>query len=139
MLEDIPDIKILSSDQDGKGSREGGMAAMQGYLTRFPSIDGVFAINDPQAIGSDLAAKQLNRTGIVITSVDGAPDIVSRAEGQHPDPGLREPGPVRDGQAGGARPGYDIMNGKKPADPMILMQSKLVTRDNVGQYQGWTH
>ena len=31
------------------------------------------------------------------------------------------------------------MNGKKPADPMILMQSKLVTRDNVGQYPGWTH
>ena len=48
------DIKVLSSDQDGKGSREGGMAAMQGYLTRFPDIKGVFAINDPQAIGTDL-------------------------------------------------------------------------------------
>ena len=35
----------------------------------------MFAINDPQAIGSDLAAKQLNRTDIVITAVDGAPDI----------------------------------------------------------------
>ncbi len=76
-----PDIKILSDDQDGKGSREGGMNAMQGYLTRFPDIAGVFTINDPQAIGSDLAAKQLNRTGIVITSVDGAPDIVPALKG----------------------------------------------------------
>ena len=51
---------------------------MQGHLTRFPKIDAVFTINDPQAIGTDLAAKQLNRTGIIITSVDGAPDIEAR-------------------------------------------------------------
>ena len=48
---------------------------MQGHLTRFPHIDAVFTINDPQAIGSDLAAKQLNRSELIITSVDGAPDI----------------------------------------------------------------
>lgn len=41
-----PGIKLLSSDQDGKGSREGGMNAMQGYLTRFPKLDGVFTINE---------------------------------------------------------------------------------------------
>ena len=70
-----PQIKVLSDDQDGKGSREGGLNVMQGYLTRFAKIDGLFAINDPQAIGSDLAAKQLKRGGIIITSVDGAPDI----------------------------------------------------------------
>ena len=48
---------------------------MQGYLTRYQKLDGVFTINDPQAIGSDFAAKQLSRGNIVITSVDGAPDI----------------------------------------------------------------
>jgi len=31
------------------------------------------------------------------------------------------------------------MNGKKPENPMILMPSQLITRDNVGSYQGWTH
>jgi len=34
--------------------------------------------------------------------------------------------------------GVDIMNGKKPENPMILMESKLITRDNVGDYKGWT-
>jgi ribose transport system substrate-binding protein len=29
------------------------------------------------------------------------------------------------------------MNGRKPENPMILMPSKLVTRDNLGEYQGW--
>jgi len=32
-----PDIKILSEDQDGKGSRDGGMNVMQGYPTLFRS------------------------------------------------------------------------------------------------------
>lgn len=31
-----PGIKILSDDQDAKGSREGGLNVTQGYLTRFP-------------------------------------------------------------------------------------------------------
>ena len=34
--------------------------------------------------------------------------------------------------------GYEIMNGKKPAKPMILMPPKLITRDNVAQYKGWS-
>ena len=48
---------MLSDDQDGKGSREGGMDVMLGHLTRFQQIDAVFTINDPQAIGTSLAAK----------------------------------------------------------------------------------
>jgi len=70
-------IKVLSDDQNAQGSREGGLQVMQSHLTRFPDINAVFAINDPQAIGTNLAAKQLNRNNIVVTSVDGAPDIES--------------------------------------------------------------
>ncbi len=137
VLGGYPDIKLLSSDQDGKGSRDGGLNVMQGFLTRFPSIQGVFTINDPQAIGSDLAAKQLNRTGIVITSVDGAPDIVGALKG----PTMVQASASQDPYAMGklaVETGLNIMNGKKPENPMILMESKLVTRENVGSYPGWT-
>ncbi len=137
VLSGHPDIKLLSSDQDAKGSRDGGLNVMQGYLTRFPSIQGVFAINDPQAIGSDLAAKQLNRTGIVITSVDGAPDIVGALKGQTQIQASASQDPYAMGKLA-VETGYKIMNGTKPEDPMILMPSQLVTRDNVGSYQGWT-
>ncbi len=133
-----PEIKVLSSDQDGKGSREGGMAAMQGYLTRFPSVNGVFTINDPQAIGTDLAAKQLNRTGITIVSVDGAPDIVGALKGNTQVQASSSQDPMEMGKLG-VKLGYDILNGKKPENPLMLMESKLVTRDNVGQYPGWSH
>jgi ribose transport system substrate-binding protein len=137
-LKKYPDIKVLSSDQDGKGSREGGLNAMQGYLTRFPSIQGLFAINDPQAIGSDLAAKQLNRNGIVIVSVDGAPDIVGALKGKTQLQASASQDPYMIGKLG-VETGNDILNGKKPANPMILMPSKLITRDNVDQYPGWSH
>ena len=37
----------------------------------------MFAINDPTAIGCDLAAKQANRNEFFIVGVDGSPDAVS--------------------------------------------------------------
>ncbi len=138
VLGKYPDIKLLSSDQDAKGSRDGALNVMQGYLTRFPSIQGVFTINDPQAIGSDLAARQLNRTGIVITSVDGAPDIVGALKGPTQVQASASQDPYTMGKLA-VQTGVGIMDGKKPESPMILMPSRLVTRDNVGDYQGWTH
>ena len=137
VLDRYSDIKLLSSDQDGKGSRDGGLNVMQGYLTRFPSVQGVFAINDPQAIGADLAARQLNRTGIVITSVDGAPDIVAALKGSTQIQASASQDPYAMGKLA-VQTGVGIMNGQKPTDPMILMPSQLVTRENVGTYGGWT-
>ncbi|HSS87204.1 MAG TPA: ABC transporter substrate-binding protein, partial [Reyranella sp.] len=75
VLAQHPDIKILSDDQNAEGSRDGGLKVFQSLLTRFDKIDAVFAINDPTAIGAQLAAKQLNRSEFIFTAVDGAPDI----------------------------------------------------------------
>ena len=134
-----PGIKVLSSDQHGKGSREGGLTVAQGYLTRFPKIDAIFAINDPQAIGTDLAARQQNRSGIIVTAVDGAPDI---------EAALKDPNSPQIQASASQDPffmarravqvGVAILKGDKPASNVELLPSKLVTRDNIGQYQGWT-
>jgi ribose transport system substrate-binding protein len=132
-----PGIKILSDDQDAKGSREGGLNIMQGYVTRFPKIDAVFAINDPQAIGTDLAAKQLGRTGIVISSVDGAPDIEDALKTETMVQASASQDPYAMAQQAVAV-GAEILKGKKPENPMILMPSTLVTRDNVKDYKGWS-
>ncbi|CCD86319.1 putative ABC transporter; periplasmic subunit, sugar-binding protein [Bradyrhizobium sp. ORS 285] len=134
-----PGIKVLSSDQDGKGSREGGLTVAQGYLTRYPKIDAIFAINDPQAIGTDLAARQQGRTGIIITSVDGAPDI---------EAALKDPATKQIQASASQDPffmarravqiGVGLLNGQKPASTVELLPSKLITRDNVAEYKGWT-
>ncbi|WP_085316486.1 ABC transporter substrate-binding protein [Derxia lacustris] len=133
----VPAIKILSDDQDGKGSREGGMNVAQGHLTRFPKVDAIFTINDPQAIGTDLAARQLGRSGIVITSVDGAPDIEGALKGKTQIQASASQDPWAQAQRA-VEIGYDLLNGKKPATPVVLLAPQLITRDNVGSYKGWS-
>ena len=133
-----PGMKLLSSDQDGKGQRDAGLNVMKSLLTRFPDVQAIFAINDPQALGSDLAAKQLNRNGIIITSVDGAPDI---------EAALKDPKSPAVQASGSQDPytlarkgvdiGVDLLNGKEPAQKITLLPSTLVTRDNVKDYKGW--
>ncbi|WP_248730319.1 ABC transporter substrate-binding protein [Pseudomonas sp. MWU13-2517] len=136
-LASAPGIKVLSDDQDGKGSREGGLNVMQGYLTRFPKIDGLFAINDPQAIGSDLAAKQLKRSGIIITSVDGAPDIENALKSDTQIQASASQDPWAMAQTA-VNVGNDILNDKAPAKAVTLLTPKLITRDNISTYSGWS-
>lgn len=130
-------IKVLSDNQDAKGSRDGGMAVMQDLLTANPKIDAVFAINDPTAIGAELAIKQAKRTGIFITAVDGAPDAVTA---------LKDPNSLLEGSSAqnpyamaneGVKIGYDIMNGKKPKEAVKLLPVPLVTKANLKDYPGW--
>lgn len=132
-----PGIKVLSDNQDAKGSRDGGMAVMQDLLTANPKIDAVFAINDPTAIGAELAIKQAKREGIFITAVDGAPDVVVV---------LKDPASLVEGSAAqnpyqmasdGVKIGYDLMNGKKPAKNVKLLPVPLITKANVKDYPGW--
>jgi ribose transport system substrate-binding protein len=140
-LEEIkksPGIKIVSQDQNAGGSRDGGLRVMTDLLTAFPKIDAVFAINDPTAIGCDLAAKQAQRKDFFIVGVDGAPDVVPSLKDKD---SLIQASAAQDPytMAGKAvEIGYDVMNGKKPAQDLTLIPVDLITKDNVDQYKGWT-
>jgi ribose transport system substrate-binding protein len=138
VLAKYPQIKILSEDQDGKGSRDGGLIVAQGYLTRFPNVDAIFTINDPQAIGTALAAQQASRKDFFISSVDGSPDI--EAALKDPNFSQIETSSSQDFHLLpklAVKLGVDLINGKKPEKMLTLVPSSLVTRENVGQYKGW--
>lgn len=131
-------ITVVSDDQNGQGSREGGLEVMQGLLTRFQDLDAVFGANDPMALGAQLAAKQLNRTNLIITGVDGAPDteqtladpnsLVKASASQDPY--------TMAGQA--LDLGYKLFQGEKPDQATVLIEPKLITAENLGEYKGWT-
>ncbi|AJG18105.1 ABC transporter substrate-binding protein [Cupriavidus basilensis] len=131
-----PGIHVLSDDQDGKGSREGGLNVMQLYLTRFPKIDAVFTINDPQAVGADLAARQLNRGGILIASVDGAPDIEAALKANTLVQASASQDPWAIARTA-VEIGVGLMHGQAPANRTVLLPPTLVTRANVNEYKGW--
>jgi ribose transport system substrate-binding protein len=132
------DIKILSQDQNAGGSRDGGLRVMTDLLTAYPKLDAVFAINDPTAIGCDLAAKQAQRKEFFIAGVDGSPDGTAALKSKN---SLFEATPAQDPYTMAEKAvevGYGIMNGKKPEKDMILIPVELITRDNVEKYVGWT-
>ncbi len=132
------DINILSDNQNAGGSREGGLESMTALLSAFPKIDGVFAINDPSAIGADLAARQAGRKEFIITGVDGAPDAEEalREEGT-----LFKASSAQDPQVMAYRAvevGIDLVNGKKPDEEPILIPTSVITKENLKDYKGWT-
>ncbi|GGH44322.1 substrate-binding domain-containing protein [Frigidibacter albus] len=131
-------INVLSSDQNGQGSRDGGLNVMQGLLTRHDKIDAVFAINDPTAIGAQLAARQLGRSEFIITGVDGAPDIeeaLKDPEALIKASASQDPY-VMAGQS--LEMAYEFFQGNVPAEDTILLEPQLITSDNLAEYQGWT-
>ncbi|OBQ57959.1 ABC transporter substrate-binding protein [Mesorhizobium erdmanii] len=138
VLAQHPDIKVLSDDQNAEGSRDGGLKVFQSLLTRFDKIDAVFAINDPTAIGAQLAAKQLNRSEFIFTAVDGAPDIekeLSSGKSMIKASASQDPY-VMAGQS--LTMAAELLAGKKPAEATVLLDPKLITAENLKDYKGWT-
>jgi ribose transport system substrate-binding protein len=133
-----PNIKILSESQGGKVLGENGFDIVTNLLNSFSKIDAIFTINDPEAITTDLAAKQLGRKDFFITSVDGAPSVVDALKRQD---SLIEASSAQDPYLMAQKAveiGYEILQGREPAQDVVLIPSQLITRDNVAQYKGWT-
>jgi ribose transport system substrate-binding protein len=134
----FPDIKILSQNANAEGTIQGGQRVMNDLLTANRHLDAVFAVNDPSAIGCDLAAQQAHRNEFFIVGVDGSPQGVEALKNKQSlfeatsaqDPYLMAQKAVETG--------YDILQGKKPIEETILIPVKLITRDNVSDYTGWT-
>jgi ribose transport system substrate-binding protein len=138
VLKKHPEIKILSQDQNAGGSRDGGLRVMSDLLTAFPKLDAVFGVNDPTAIGCELAASQAKRKDFFIVGVDGSPDAV---------PLLKDPNSLFAATAAqdpytmaqkAVEIGYNLMQGKKPEQALTLIPVELITKDNVSQYKGWS-
>jgi len=134
-----PGIKILSENQNAGGSRDGGLRVMTDLLTGFPSIDAVFAINDPTGIGCELAIKQAKRESeMFVVGVDGSPDaeVALVREGS-----IFEATPAQDPYTmskTAVEIGWDVIQGNPPAEKLILIPVELITRDNVATFKGWT-
>lgn len=137
VLAKYPGIKILSKDQNAEGSRDGGLRVMSDLLTSFPKLDAVFVINDPSAVGAELAARQAKRSEFFIVGVDGAPEATQAIA----DPKSLLVATAAQDPLGMTRKavqvGNDILHGKRPANRNILIPVKLITRQNVSQYKGW--
>lgn len=130
-------INVLSDNQNGKASRDGGFAVMQSLLTRFQDVDGVFGANDPTALGADLAAQQLKRNELIITGVDGAPDAEAALKQEKSNfVASASQDPYGMAQKA-AEVAVGVLRGEEPEQKTILLDPKLITAENVDSYVGW--
>ncbi|MEH1874104.1 ABC transporter substrate-binding protein [Nostoc sp.] len=137
VLSKYSDIKILSKNQNADGSRDGGLRVMSDLLTTFPKIDAVFAINDPSGLGAELAAKQAQRKEFFIVGVDGAPEAITAIASKNSLYAATATQNPRGMARKAVQVGNDILNGKKPESPTILIPVKLITKNNVSTEKGW--
>lgn len=123
--------------QNGNNDRATGLSLATDMLTANPDIQGIFAINDPMALGADLAIQQANRSGIWVTGVDGSPEAVIALNDEKSSlwaSPAQDPGGMAVRAYEVAR---DIRSGNAPAEHTTLMEPSTVDRDNVGDYGGW--
>jgi len=140
VMSKYPDLNVLSDSQNGKGRRELSMILMSDLLTAFPHIDAVWAVNDPTAIGAELAIKQSGRANeIFVVGVDGSPEVVAA---------MKEGGSIIEATAAqdpwymayhAVEVGWQILNGNIPEEKIELVPVQLVTKEDVlsGKYTGW--
>ncbi|HET8903231.1 MAG TPA: substrate-binding domain-containing protein [Saccharospirillum sp.] len=84
-LQEYPEIRLVSDRFNAGGTFGGGLEAMTFLLSQHPSINGVFAINDPSALGAAEAATMAGREDVLITSVDGSDEVLAAMAANHPN------------------------------------------------------
>ena len=88
---DVPDGKVLGSEKDARivghestgANEEGGQKGMENLLAKDPTINVVYTINEPTAVGAFQALKKAGKDkGVLVVSVDGGcPGVKSVADG----------------------------------------------------------
>ncbi|MBP7949823.1 MAG: substrate-binding domain-containing protein [Verrucomicrobiales bacterium] len=64
----------IAAELPCNGSREPGAKAAEDAINAHPNLAGIFAINDPAALGARAALEKAGKTGIKIIGFDGQPD-----------------------------------------------------------------
>ena len=137
VAQDYPDIEIVGQ-QSSNNDRASGLMVTTDMLTANPDVTGIFGMNDPSALGAVLAVEQAGKADqIIVTGVDGSPEAVDELNREGSpfvatatqDPGQMVVRAIEIAQS--------MTEGNEPEETEILIPSELVTRDNVGEYDGW--
>lgn len=136
VLEQHPDVKVVGQ-QNGDNGRSLALTLTTDMLTAHPDVVGIFGVNDPTALGATLAAEQAGFTDLVIVGVDASPEGVAELEKE----GSMFAGtPMQDPNTQGSIAldmAVQILNGEDVPEDVHLVETKLINRDNLADYEGW--
>jgi ribose transport system substrate-binding protein len=118
---------------NGEHSREGGLRAMEDILTANPDVQGVFCINDNEALGAIEALKAADKLDqVLLVGFDAIPDAITAIQAGDLEATVAQ-APANMGRFGVAW-GLNFLLGL-PVEPLVDTGTTLVTADNAAQFQ----
>lgn len=123
ILSKYPVLNILSQNQNAEGIWDRGLRIISNLLKTFPKIDAVFVPNDLSGVKADLVALQARRKEFLIVGVDGEPDAVKAMTSKDSLSAATAAQDPTEMTQKAVRVGNDILEGKKPKLPNILILS----------------
>lgn len=135
-LADYPDIEVVGQ-QNGDNGRSLALDLTTDMLTAHPGVVGIFGVNDPTALGANLAAEQAGKDDLVIVGVDASPEGVSELE--KPD-SMFMGTPAQDPNTQGSIAldmAVELFGGEELEEETVLVPTEIITRENLAEYDGW--
>jgi ABC-type sugar transport system substrate-binding protein len=118
---------------NGEHSREGGLRAMEDILTSNPDVQGVFCINDNEAMGAIEALKAAGKNDdVLLVGFDAIPDAITAIADGDMEATVAQ-APANMGRFGVAW-GLNYLLGL-PVAPLTDTGTTLVTADNAASFQ----
>jgi ribose transport system substrate-binding protein len=118
---------------NGEHSREGGLRAMEDILTSNPDVQGVFCINDNEALGAIEALKAAGKLeDVLLVGFDAIPDAITAIVAGDLEATVAQ-APANMGRFGVAW-GLNYLLGL-PVEPLVDTGTTLVTADNAEAFQ----
>ncbi|MET4060197.1 ribose transport system substrate-binding protein [Arthrobacter sp. UYP6] len=131
-----PDVKVVGQ-QNGDNGREKALTLTTDMLTASPNIAGIFGVNDPTALGANLAAQQAGKTDLIITGVDGSPEAVAEmGKGTSMFTGTAAQDPNLLGSTA-LEMAVKLRAGESLEEDTVLVPSSLVDTASLASYKGW--
>ena len=131
-----PDVKVVGQ-QNGDNGREKALTLTTDMLTANPNVVGIFGVNDPTALGANLAAQQAGKTKIVITGVDGSPEAVaemSKSGSMYKGTAAQDPNLLG---STALEMAVKLRKGEALESDLVLVPSSIVDSAKLADYKGW--
>lgn len=130
-IAEFPGIEIVV-EQDGTPGVDTALPVMESFLQSYPNLKGMFALNDPSAIGCVAAIESAGKLGdILVVGVDGSADgIANIKDGKMYASAAQDPQKIGSTSIEVA---YEVLQGET-VEKDIKIPSFLIDQSNVDQY-----
>lgn len=131
VLAKYPGITVVE-EQTGLWLRDKGMDLTSNWLLAGQQLNAILSNNDEMGIGAAMALRQAGRKDVLVGGSDGTPDGIAAVKR-----GLLAVSVFQDakGQAEGSLDAALKIIAKQPVDQHLLIPYRLITADNVGEFQ----